>query len=87
MDNLKNLLLVLSALRTNIITHKFVDDLDKTILLLAEEVKKGELMTQKSGEASSETIIEELKEEASYLVNPCGIRNHLDKVLDLIERL
>lgn len=87
MENLENLLLILFSLRSNIITHKFVDDLDETILLLSNEVKKGELMTQKSGEASSETIIEELKEEASYLVNPCGIRNHLDKVLDLIERL
>lgn len=34
MDNLKNLLLVLSALRTNIITHKFVDDLDKVLDLI-----------------------------------------------------
>ena len=84
---MKKLLLILSALRANIITQQFIDDLDKTICLLADEVKKGELMTQKSEEASNGSVIEELKEEASYLVNPCGIRNHLDKVLDLIERL
>lgn len=87
MENMKKLLLILSALRANIITQQFIDDLDKTICLLADEVKKGELMIQKSEEALSGSVIEELKEEASYLVNPCGIRNHLDKVLDLIERL